>query len=139
MASLNIRKVTPATGRLALAYAAFCVTVRFIVSLVVTRLPPFRRFSPKERIFMALCWISKATTQAAFATQPLVLLTQWIEEHPGEEWRGYSHSQMLAFGVSIQWSCVLSIFLGAPLGTIFMTNLAPKLLDMLPAQEDAKV
>ena len=135
-ASLNVRKVDPTIGKLALAYAVFAVAVRFLVALIVTRLPPFKRFSPRERVFMALTWISKATTQAAFATQPLVLLTQWMDENPGTLWHGHTHAQLVAFGTAIQWSCVLSIFLGAPLGTLAMNNMANTLLEKLPPPEE---
>jgi hypothetical protein len=128
-ASLNARTADPALARLAVAYAFFTVAIRFFATLLVTQLPPLaRRFTRRERVFMALAWVSKATTQAAFATVPLLELQGWVEEHPGELWKGYSGAELIQFGYDIQWCCAISIFVGTPLGTVFMNNFAPYLL-----------
>lgn len=37
-----------------------------------------------------------------------------------------------------RWCCVLSIFVGTPLGTVFMTNGARFLIKMLPEEERPK-
>ena len=78
---------------------------------------------------MSLAWISKATTQAAFATVPLLTLTAWVAENPGATWKGCTGPQLILYGQQIQWCCVLSIFIGTPLGTIFQINGAPYLLE----------
>ncbi len=109
-----------------------------MATLGVTQLPMFRSFTPRERVFMSLAWISKATTQAAFATVPLIELTAWTVHHPGESWKGHSAADLILFGQQIQWCCVISIFVGTPLGTVFMNNGAPFLLRLVgAADEDA--
>ena len=131
-AALNPRSVKPAVGKLSLAYAAFTVAVRFVATAAVTTVVPALRdnFTRGERMFIACAWVSKATTQAAFATVPLITIQAWIAAHPtGTMWKGYTAAQLLLFGQEIQWCCVLSIFMGTPLGTIFMNNGARFLLD----------
>ena len=132
-AALNPRSVAPSVGKLSLAYAAFTVAVRFISTAAVTTVVPALRnnFTLGERLFIACAWISKATTQAAFATVPLVTIQQWVAANPGATWKGYTAAEMLLFGVEIQWCCVLSIFIGTPLGTICMNNGARFLLNKL--------
>ena len=139
-ASLNVRQADPATGRLALAYAVIAVCLRFFATMLVTHAPVFRNFTTRERIFMSLAWISKATTQAAFATVPLLTLTAWVAANPGQMWRGRTGAQLIQHGLQIQWCCVLSIFIGTPLGTIFMNNGAKYLLKpMLTADAAAPI
>ena len=136
-ASLDARDADPAIGRAAVGYAFFTVGVRLFVTLLVTNvLPPFRqRFTPGERAFMALAWISKATTQAAFATVPALQLDMWVSANPGKTWRGHTAADLARFGHQIQWCCVLSIFIGTPFGTIVMNNGAPHLLGCADAAE----
>jgi hypothetical protein len=134
-ASLNARKADPTIGSLAVAYAFFTCGIRFLVTMGVTQLPMFRSFTPRERVFMSLAWISKATTQAAFATVPLIELTAWTVHHPGESWKGHSAADLILFGQQIQWCCVISIFVGTPLGTVFMNNGAPFLLRLVGAAD----
>lgn len=119
---LNISQTTPRTGKIAVGYAFFAVGVRFLVTLfVVAFVPVFQAFTPKERVFMSLSWISKATTQAAFATTPLLAIQAWVTAHPGASYGGVLPADLLAYGDQIKWACVLSIFVGTPLGTIFMS------------------
>ena len=116
----------------------FTVATRFVGTFLVVQLPIFRGFTQRERVFMALAWISKATTQAAFATVPLLTLTAWVNANPGLAWKGNTGEQLLLYGQQIQWCCVLSIFIGTPLGTVFMNNAAPFLLaraDEAPASK----
>ena len=126
--SLNARSANPAIGKAALGYVFFTVSTRFVGTFLVVQLPIFRGFTQRERVFMALAWISKATTQAAFATVPLLTLTAWVNANPGLSWKGNTADELLMYGQQIQWCCVLSIFIGTPLGTVFMNNAAPFLL-----------
>ena len=67
---------------------------------------------------------------------PLLTLTAWVNANPGLSWKGNTPDQLLLYGQQIQWCCVLSIFIGTPLGTVFMNNAAPFLLkrgDEVPA------
>ena len=128
-ASLDVRVADPEIGRLAVAYSFFTIAVRFFATLLSTLLPPFRGFSTRERVFMAFAWISKATTQAAFATVPLLTIAAWVADHPGESWKGNTPEQLLLFGKYIQWTCVIAIFTGTPLGTVLIVNGAHFLLD----------
>lgn len=143
-ASLNFKAVDPLIAGRAITYAVIAVTLRAIVATCVAA--NFKQFTKRERIFMGLSWVSKATTQAAFATVPLDEMTKWCTTEGYDPaaptnilYRGrYSCKSMLDWGNAIQWCCVMSIFVGTPLGTIFMTNGAQFLLKMLPEGERVK-
>jgi hypothetical protein len=134
-ASLDARAADPAIGRMAVGYSFFTIAIRFFATLPVVHLPAFRAFTTRERIFMAAAWISKATTQATFATVPLLELQGWVTAHPGESWKGNTPEQLLLYGKYIQWTCVISIFTGTPLGTVLIVNGAEWLLEKIPGPD----
>jgi hypothetical protein len=134
-ASLDARAADPAIGRMAVGYSFFTIAIRFFGTLLVVHLPAFRAFTTRERIFMAAAWISKATTQAAFATVPLLELQAWVTAHPGESWKGNTPAQLLLYGKYIQWTCVISIFTGTPIGTVLIVNGAEWLLEKIPGPD----
>jgi Kef-type K+ transport system membrane component KefB len=64
-ASLNFRAVDPTIAGKAVTYAVLAVTIRILAATGVAL--NFRTFSIRERLFMGLAWISKATTQGEAA------------------------------------------------------------------------
>jgi len=77
-----------------------------------------RKFTNKERVFMAFSWIPKATVQAALGGVTLATATkEGIPEY-------------VEFGQGMLTTAVFAICITAPLGAIFITTLGPKLLDL---------
>ncbi|CAG9814942.1 unnamed protein product [Phaedon cochleariae] len=68
----------------------------------------------KEKIFVAISWMSKATVQAALGPAVLGMVAAQSKEHE--------------YGDKILTTCVLSIMLTAPTGAILITLLGPRLL-----------
>ena len=146
-ASLNFRAVDPAIAGKAVTYAVLAVTVRIFTAtgarvggrgggrasrgvagtmlaltlpLVTATAINFRQFTIRERLFMGLAWISKATTQAAFATVPLEHMQDWctkagwdavLNPDPTIRYKGHSCAQLVAWGNAIK--CVASAWAGA--------------------------
>ncbi|ODN02076.1 Mitochondrial sodium/hydrogen exchanger 9B2 [Orchesella cincta] len=85
-----------------------CVTAFIVVS--------FSGFSCRERLFIALSWIPKATVQAALA--PLVL-TRAADSRNENEWRNAT----LVVNIAI-----LAVLITAPLGSVLISFTGPRLL-----------
>ena len=134
-AGLNFSRIDPALAGKATTYAVLACALR-VVAATSTALS-FRQFTLRERFFCGLAWTAKATTQAAFATVPLESISNWVALNPGASYHGYSAEQLLAWGAAIEWCAVLSVFVGTPLGTLFMVNGAPFLLDRIDSADAA--
>jgi len=82
--------------------------------------------SKKERSFIALSWIPKATVQAALCAVPLDKIRENMENN-----HDVDHAEWLKWekwGYDILTTAVLSILLTAPLGLIFISVLGPRWL-----------
>ncbi|KAI6177842.1 hypothetical protein M3Y97_00951400 [Aphelenchoides bicaudatus] len=95
----------------ALAIIFIGVCVRFIFILFMTF---FMRFEAKEKLFVSLCFVPKATVQAALA--PLIFQYQTTDSTS-------QHMQM------IFQTCVLSILITAPIGQLIIELLGKVLLN----------
>jgi NhaP-type Na+/H+ or K+/H+ antiporter len=73
----------------------------------------------KERLFIALSWIPKATVQAALASDPL----DYIMKNTPED------AQAVAWGNDILTTAVFAIIFTAPVGMMIINSLGPKWLD----------
>ena len=105
----------------AAGYALAAIGLRLVITACVTH--PMRRFTRRERLYLSLAWCTKATTQAAFATVPRHLISLWAETHGADATlRGCTVPQLRQWGEDVHVTCVFTIFLGAPLGTIFMQS-----------------
>jgi len=113
-ASVNIRSLkTDLIGK-GLVVISIGGLVRFAMvaaSMVATP------FTMKERIFVGLAWIPKATVQAALGA---MALDEAREQH--------ASSQKEAWGADILAITVLGILLTAPLGAVAISFCGPKLL-----------
>lgn len=76
----------------------------------------------KERAFIALAWLPKATVQAAYAALPLDLARQLIDEDDSK------YDDYEKWGQQILTTAVLSILISAPLGLLFIQVLGTKWL-----------
>lgn len=70
-----------------------------------------------ERLFIALAWIPKATVQAALCSLPLDLIQETMSDEKYVEW-----------GEEIKNTAILSILLTAPIGSVAIQHLGPRLL-----------
>ena len=77
----------------------------------------------KERAFVALSWLPKATVQAALASDPLESI---LKSKSGEE----NYDEWVRWGNDILTTAVFSIILTAPVGMLIISNLGPKWLHL---------
>ena len=75
----------------------------------------------KERLFIALSWIPKATVQAALASVPADLIDEYMADKP-------DYLKYKAWGQAIITISVFSIILTAPVGLIIINLLGPRWL-----------
>ena len=89
----------------------------------------------KERLFIALVWIPKATVQAVLCSFPLMLIKGVLS--PEDEGYGI----YILWGNQIMSTAILSILITAPLGLAFIQFLGPKWLskdDESPCKSQAE-
>ncbi|KAH9519772.1 Sodium/hydrogen exchanger 9B2 [Bulinus truncatus] len=102
---------------LGIAVLAIGLTARIIVSFLSVF---FTNLSYKERLFVAVAWLPKATVQAAIGTVAYDLA------------RKNSDATAEGLGKQVLNLAVLSILVTAPLGSILISLLGPKLLHETP-------
>jgi hypothetical protein len=98
------------------------VTLRAITAYVVTQ---GNRFSLKERFFVAMCWIPKATVQATISG---LFLTQA---------KTTKNATYIQYGEDIQTIAIIAIMLCAPIGSILISCFGELILDK-PEQKSLK-
>lgn len=99
-----------------------CLITSGIVRILATVLVGIgSKLNLKEKIFVALSWMSKATVQAALGPLALVLVGDKLPE------KTYAEKVLMI--------CVLSIILTAPTGAILITLTGPRLLTKTKAPQ----
>ena len=94
-----------------------CIFAALAIRILATFLSvSFTSFEIKEKVFLCVTWIPKATVQAAVGSIALDLA------------REANNSNYIALATNVINIAVLSIVVTAPLGTILISLLAPKLL-----------
>ena len=98
-----------------LGFACICVAlaIRFLATLLSVS---FTSFDIKEKLFLCVAWVPKATVQAAVGSIALDLA------------REANNSNYITLATNVLNIAVLSIVATAPLGTILISLLAPRLL-----------
>ena len=76
------------------------------------------KYTVKESIFISIAWIPKSTVPATLAG---VIYNEALSL--GDTYKDYQH-----FGLQIQTTCILSIFVCVLIGTFSIDHFAPKLL-----------
>ena len=93
-----------------------CLLVAILIRMAVTVLVGIgSKLNLKEKVFIALSWMAKATVQAALAPTAL------DKVNPNDPEQVY-------YAETVVTMCVLSILLTAPTGAILITLSGPKLL-----------
>ncbi|XP_062871454.1 sodium/hydrogen exchanger 9B2 [Trichomycterus rosablanca] len=112
-AEITISTLNPTT--VGLGTVALCVGV--VVRLCVTYLVVlFAGFNLKEKIFISLAWLPKATVQAAIGSTALDMA------------RSQGDEQLERYGMDVLTVAVLAIMITAPIGALAIGLAGPKLL-----------
>ncbi|XP_016120004.1 mitochondrial sodium/hydrogen exchanger 9B2-like, partial [Sinocyclocheilus grahami] len=98
---------------LGIAALFIALTVRLIVTFVVVLRAGFNL---KEKVFIALAWIPKATVQAAIGSTALDMA------------RSKNDLELQRYGMDVLTVAVLSILITAPIGALLISLLGPRLL-----------
>lgn len=91
-------------------------------------------FKLRERVFIAVAWIPKATVQAALASVPLDLMISALNSGSvSAENQDFKRQVLQARIVLI--GCVLAVLISAPLGSALITLLGPRFLERKREEE----
>ncbi|XP_029986021.1 sodium/hydrogen exchanger 9B2-like isoform X2 [Sphaeramia orbicularis] len=112
-AEITIATLSPSTVGLGLA----CISVGLLVRLLVTfLLVHFGGFNLKEKLFISVAWLPKATVQAAIGSKALDLA------------REEGNDAFMKFGLDVLTLAVLAILTTAPIGALGIGLAGPRLL-----------
>uniref|UniRef100_A0A1A7WWZ9 Cation/H+ exchanger transmembrane domain-containing protein n=2 Tax=Iconisemion striatum TaxID=60296 RepID=A0A1A7WWZ9_9TELE len=112
-AEITISSLSPSTVGLGMA----CILVGLLFRLLVTFLVVhFGGFNLKEKVFIAVAWMPKATVQAAIGSKALDMA------------REEGDDDMVAFGLDVLTLAVLAILTTAPIGALGIGLAGPRLL-----------
>ncbi|XP_033962134.1 sodium/hydrogen exchanger 9B2 [Pseudochaenichthys georgianus] len=113
-AEIRIASLSPSTVGLGLA----CISIGLVIRLLVTfALVHFAGFNLKEKIFISVAWLPKATVQAAIGSKALDMARE-----EGDE-------TLIKFGLDVLTLAVLAILVTAPIGALGIGLAGPRLLD----------
>ena len=112
----------PAPGLVArcFAYAAALVAIKFLLAGAVSS--RITRLTPRERLYVAMCWTSKANMQAAFATFPRVALEHYITTQPTGSVSAARALSLRTWGDYITWACLASVAIALPLSVVLIES-----------------
>uniref|UniRef100_A0A8D3B7D3 Cation/H+ exchanger transmembrane domain-containing protein n=1 Tax=Scophthalmus maximus TaxID=52904 RepID=A0A8D3B7D3_SCOMX len=112
-AEITISTLSPNTVGLGLA----CISIGLVIRLLVTfGLVHFGGFNLKEKLFIAVAWLPKATVQAAIGSKALDMA------------REKGDDAMIKFGLDVLTLAVLAILTTAPIGALGIGLAGPRLL-----------
>ncbi|XP_044039935.1 sodium/hydrogen exchanger 9B2 isoform X2 [Siniperca chuatsi] len=112
-AEITIATLNPSTVGLGLA----CISIGLVIRLLVTfLLVHFGGFNLKEKLFIAVAWLPKATVQAAIGSKALDMARE-----EGDE-------TLIKFGLDVLTLAVLAILITAPIGALGIGLAGPRLL-----------
>ncbi|XP_034413320.1 sodium/hydrogen exchanger 9B2 [Cyclopterus lumpus] len=122
-AEITIATLDPSTVGLGLA----CIGTGLVIRLLVTfLLVHYGGFSLKEKLFIAVAWLPKATVQAAIGSKALDLARE-----EGDE-------TLIKFGLDVLTLAVLAILTTAPIGALGIGLAGPRLLARQVKAEDTE-
>ncbi|KAM8746897.1 sodium/hydrogen exchanger 9B2 isoform 1-T1 [Acanthopagrus schlegelii] len=112
-AEITITKLNPSTVGLGLG----CISIGLVIRVLVTfLLVHFGGFNLKEKVFIAVAWLPKATVQAAIGSKALDMARE-----EGDE-------ALIKFGLDVLTLAVLAILTTAPIGALGIGLAGPRLL-----------
>uniref|UniRef100_A0A3Q3WII0 Cation/H+ exchanger transmembrane domain-containing protein n=1 Tax=Mola mola TaxID=94237 RepID=A0A3Q3WII0_MOLML len=112
-AEITVANLNPSTVGFGLA----CVCIGLVIRVLVTfLLVHFGGFNLKEKLFIAVAWLPKATVQAAIGSKALDMARE-----EGDE-------TLIKFGLNVLTLAVLAILTTAPIGALGIGLAGPRLL-----------
>uniref|UniRef100_A0A8C9XR72 Cation/H+ exchanger transmembrane domain-containing protein n=1 Tax=Sander lucioperca TaxID=283035 RepID=A0A8C9XR72_SANLU len=119
-AEITIKSLSPSTVGLGLA----CISIGLVIRLLVTfLLVHFGGFNLKEKFFISVAWLPKATVQAAIGSKALDLARE-----EGDE-------TLIKFGLTVLTLAVIAILTTAPIGALGIGLAGPRLLARQSTEE----
>ncbi|XP_036372602.1 sodium/hydrogen exchanger 9B2 [Megalops cyprinoides] len=112
-AEITISTLDPITVGLGLAALTIALTVRILFTFLMVMCAGFNF---KEKVFIALAWVPKATVQAAIGSTALDIA------------RGKKEQELEKYGMDVLTVAVLAILLTAPVGALVIGLTGPRLL-----------
>uniref|UniRef100_A0A3B4F5X7 Mitochondrial sodium/hydrogen exchanger 9B2-like n=1 Tax=Pundamilia nyererei TaxID=303518 RepID=A0A3B4F5X7_9CICH len=121
-AEITIKALSPSTVGLGMA----CILIGLVIRLLVTfLLVHYGGFNLKEKLFISVAWLPKATVQAAIGSKALDMARK-----EGDE-------ALIKFGLDVLTLAVLAILITAPVGALGIGLAGPRLLARQPGLEPA--
>ncbi|XP_013771613.1 mitochondrial sodium/hydrogen exchanger 9B2-like [Pundamilia nyererei] len=112
-AEITIKALSPSTVGLGMA----CILIGLVIRLLVTfLLVHYGGFNLKEKLFISVAWLPKATVQAAIGSKALDMARE-----EGDE-------ALIKFGLDVLTLAVLAILTTAPVGALGIGLAGPRLL-----------
>ncbi|XP_034020167.1 sodium/hydrogen exchanger 9B2-like [Thalassophryne amazonica] len=112
-AQITIQSLSPNTVGLGVA----CLLVGLLVRVIITfALVHFGGFTVREKLFIAVAWLPKATVQAAIGSKALDMAREDRQE------------ELMRFGLDVLTIAVLAIIITAPIGALGIGLAGPHLL-----------
>ena len=127
---IRVQELEPSTVGLGIAVLAIGLSIRVIVSYLSVC---GGDLNLKERIFVALAWLPKATVQAALGPVALDSLYNSDLDQDSELYKTRKE-----LGLKVLTIAVLVILITAPIGSIAITLTGPRLLNKTTNDKEAK-
>ncbi|XP_010951907.1 sodium/hydrogen exchanger 9B2 isoform X1 [Camelus dromedarius] len=112
-AEVSITSLRPETVGLCVATLGIAVLIRILTTYLMVC---FAGFNIKEKIFISFAWLPKATVQAAIGSVAL------------DTARAHGDKQLEEYGMDVLTVAFLSILITAPIGSLLIGLLGPRLL-----------
>ncbi|KAL2780681.1 sodium/hydrogen exchanger 9B2 isoform 5 [Daubentonia madagascariensis] len=118
-AEVSIASLRPETVGLCVATLGVAVLIRILTTFLMVC---FAGFNIKEKIFISFAWLPKATVQAAIGSVAL------------DTARSHGEKQLEEYGMDVLTVAFLAILITAPIGSLLIGLLGPRLLQKVEHQ-----
>ncbi|XP_036046683.1 sodium/hydrogen exchanger 9B2 isoform X2 [Onychomys torridus] len=123
-AEVSIASLRPETVGICVATLGTAVLIRILTTFLMVC---FAGFNIKEKIFISFAWLPKATVQAAIGSVAL------------DTARTHGEKQLEKYGMDVLTVAFLSILITAPIGSLLIGLLGPRLLQKFEHQNEEEV
>ncbi|XP_051021671.1 sodium/hydrogen exchanger 9B2 [Acomys russatus] len=123
-AEVSISSLRPETVGLCVATLGIAVLIRILTTFLMVC---FAGFNIKEKIFISFAWLPKATVQAAIGSVAL------------DTARSHGEKQLEGYGMDVLTVAFLAILITAPIGSLLIGLLGPRLLQKFEHQNGAEI
>ncbi|NXG34904.1 SL9B2 protein, partial [Dromaius novaehollandiae] len=120
-AEVSVMSLRPETVGLCIATLGIALVVRILATFLMVC---FAGFNFKEKVFVSLAWIPKATVQAAIGSLAL------------DTARSHQDEQLEKYGMDVLTVAFLAILITAPIGALVIGLAGPRLLQKAQTNEE---